>query len=162
MQNSLWINSCAFFLFLAIGQGQNLNQSRQNQRKVFQDVNNNQLLIWTCYFYFRSLKSVKYWDLDYDSHEKREYSVAGSLYWVLFPAELEFAKIPEPRLPQNTWNVKIECAGKSKQLYSLCRQLLLALICLHFIVLILIRFRWLYLVWTIQYMVAPLREQLQE
>ena len=90
MQNSLWINSCAFFLFLAIGQGQNLNQSRQNQRKVFQDVNNNQLLIWTCYFYFRSLKSVEYWDLDYDSHEKREYSVAGSLYWVLFPAELEF------------------------------------------------------------------------
>ena len=48
----------------------------------------------------------------------------GKLVWKvvlieLFPTELEFSKILVPRLPQNTLNVNIECAEKSKQLYSL-------------------------------------------
>ena len=47
---------------------------------------------------------------------------------VLFAAELEFPKILVPRQPQNTSNGNIECARKSKQLYSLCNQLLGALI----------------------------------
>ena len=51
-------------------------------------------------------------------------------------AELEFPKILVPRLPQDTLNVNIKCAGKSKQPYSLCDQLLVALIYLHFINLI--------------------------
>ena len=52
-----------------------------------------------------------------------------------------FPKILVPRLPQNSTNINIECAGKSKQLYSLCDQLLRALIYLHFIILILICFQ---------------------
>ena len=43
----------------------------------------------------------------------------GSLERVLFAAELEFPKVLVPRLSHNTSNVNIECAGKSKQLYSL-------------------------------------------
>ena len=62
------------------------------------------------------------------SHEKRKDSLAGSLDPVLFTAEPQFPKILVPRQPQNTSNVNIECAGKSKQLYSLCDQLLGALI----------------------------------
>ena len=50
---------------------------------------------------------------------------------------LEFSTILGPRLLQNTSNVNTECARKSKQLYSLCNQLLGALINLHSIVLIL-------------------------
>ena len=46
--------------------------------------------------------------------------LVDSLDRVLFAAELELSKIPVPRLPQNASNVNIECAGKSKQLYSLC------------------------------------------
>ena len=42
------------------------------------------------------------------------------------------------RLPQNISNVNNECAGKSKQLYSVCDQPLSMLIYLYFIVLILI------------------------
>ena len=53
-----------------------------------------------------------------DSHEKRKDSMERSLDWVLFSAELEFPKILVPRLPQNTSDGNIECAGKSKQLYS--------------------------------------------
>ena len=59
---------------------------------------------------------------------------------VLFAAELEFPKILVPRLTQNSSNVNTECARKSKQLYSLCDQLLGALIYPHFIILILICF----------------------
>ena len=46
----------------------------------------------------------------------------GSLDRVLFAAELEFLKILVPRLPQDTSDVNIKCAGKSvwsKQLYYL-------------------------------------------
>ena len=56
------------------------------------------------------------------SHKERKNSLEGSLYRVLFTAELEFLKILVPRLPQHTSNVNIECAGKSewsKQVYSL-------------------------------------------
>ena len=56
---------------------------------------------------------------------------------VLIMAELEFLKVLVPRLPQNSSSVNTECVGKSKQLYSLCDQLLGAMIYLHFITLIL-------------------------
>ena len=64
-------------------------------------------------------------------------SPEGSLGRVLFAAELEFPKIVVPTLPQHTSNVNTECAGKLKQLYSICDQLLGALIQLNFINLIL-------------------------
>ena len=57
-----------------------------------------------------------------------EDNLEGSLNQVLFAVELEFLKILIPRLPQKTSNVNIECAGKSKQLYSLSDLLLEALI----------------------------------
>ena len=66
-----------------------------------------------------------------------------SLGQVLSASELDFPNILVPRLPQNYSNVNNECAGKSKQLYSihsLCGQLLGAMIYLHTIVLILICF----------------------
>ena len=63
-----------------------------------------------------------------------------SLDRVLFAAKLEFRKILVLRLPQNSSNVNNECAGKSKQLYSLCDQVYGALIYLYFIILILICF----------------------
>ena len=47
---------------------------------------------------------------------------------VLIKADLEFTKILLPRLHQNSSNTNPECARKSKQLYSLCDQLLGALI----------------------------------
>ena len=72
------------------------------------------------------------------SHKKWKDSLEVSLDRKLFAAELDFSKILVPRLPQNSSNVNIECAGKSKQLYSLCDQLLGALIYLHFIILTLI------------------------
>ena len=53
------------------------------------------------------------------SHKKRKDSQKGSLDQVLFAPELEFPKTLVPRLPQKSSNVNIECAGKSKQLYSL-------------------------------------------
>ena len=74
------------------------------------------------------------------NHKKRKDSLEGSLDRVLFAAELEFTKILIPRLPQKSSNVNIECAGKSKQLYSLCVQLLGAPMYLNFIILILICF----------------------
>ena len=40
-------------------------------------------------------------------------------------------------LPQTSLNVNTECAGKSKQLYSLCDQLLGTLMYLNFCILIL-------------------------
>ena len=52
------------------------------------------------------------------SHKKRK----DSLDRVLLAAELEFAKILAPRLPQHTSDVNIKCATKSewsKQQYSL-------------------------------------------
>ena len=79
-------------------------------------------------------------DRYHHSHKKRRDSLEGSLVQVLFTTELEFPKILVPRLPQNTSNVNIENAGKSKQLYYLRDQLLGALIYLHFIALILICF----------------------
>ena len=71
---------------------------------------------------------------------KKKDSVEGNQDGVLFPAELEFPKTLISRLPQNTSNVNIECARKSKQLCSLCDQLLGGLIYLYFIILIIIRF----------------------
>ena len=73
----------------------------------------------------------------------------------VFAATLEFPKILVPRLPQHTSNINIEWAGKSKHLYSLCDQLLGALILLFWNYLFLIDDAWCKL-----YMVAPLREQL--
>ena len=61
---------------------------------------------------------------NYHSNKKRKDSLEGSLDRVLFAAELDFPKILVPRLPQNTSNVNIEYAKKSKQLYYLCEQLL--------------------------------------
>ena len=63
------------------------------------------------------------------SHRKRKDSLVGSLNQVLFATESEFLKILVPRLPQNTLNVNIDCARKSKQVYSLCDQLLGVLVC---------------------------------
>ena len=74
----------------------------------------------------------------YQSHKKRKDSLEDSLDRVLFAAELEFPKILVPRLPQNSSNVNTECAEKSKQLYSLCDQILGAIKYFHFIILILI------------------------
>ena len=53
------------------------------------------------------------------SHKKRKDSLEGRLDRVLLAAEHESLNIS-----QNTKNVDIDCAGKSKQLYSLCDQLL--------------------------------------
>ena len=72
-------------------------------------------------------KPVMYLQRD-QSHTKRKDSLKGSLIPVLFAAETEFPKILVPRLPQNSSNVKIKCAGKSRQLYSLCDPLLGALV----------------------------------
>ena len=71
------------------------------------------------------------------SHKKRKDSLEGCLNRVLFAAELEFLKILALRLPRNSSNVNIKCSGKSKQLCSLCDQLLGALIYRQFIILIL-------------------------
>ena len=54
------------------------------------------------------------------SHKKRKDSLEGRLDRVLLAAEHESLKILVPRPSQNTKNVDIDCAGKSKQLYSLC------------------------------------------
>ena len=48
------------------------------------------------------------------SHTKQKDSLEGSLDRVLLAAGLEFSKILVPRLPQNSSNVNIECARKSK------------------------------------------------
>ena len=66
----------------------------------------------------------------------------GKIVWKLVWIEyyLRFTKILVPRLTQNSSNVNIECAGKLKQLYSLCDQVLGALRYLHFIILILTGF----------------------
>ena len=71
---------------------------------------------------------------------ERKDSLEASLNRELFAAELEFTKMLVPRLLQNSSNVNIECAGKSKQLYSIFFIILGALIYLHFIILILICF----------------------
>ena len=49
----------------------------------------------------------------YHSHKKRKDSLEGSLYRLLFAAELEFPKILVLGLPQHTSNVNIECSRKS-------------------------------------------------
>ena len=73
------------------------------------------------------------------NHKKRKDSLEGSLdHRVLFAVELEISKVLVPRLPQHTLNVKTECTRKSKHLYTLCDQLIGALIRLNFIILILI------------------------
>ena len=78
--------------------------------------------------YVCSLKSFTVSQLAYErrkhSHKKRKDNLEGSLDRVLFAPELDFPKILVPRLPQNSSNVNTERAGKSKQLYSLCDQLL--------------------------------------
>ena len=73
-------------------------------------------------------------------HKKQKDSLEGGLNRVLFAPEFEFPKILVPRLPQNSSDVNIEYAVKSKQLYSLYHQLLGALIDLNLIILILICF----------------------
>ena len=80
-------------------------------------------------------KPVTYLQRDH-SHNKWKDSLKGSLVQVLFAAETEFPKILVPRLHQNSG----KCAGKSRQPYSLCDQLLGALIYLYFIILALICF----------------------
>ena len=67
-------------------------------------------------------------------------SLQGSLNQAFFVTKSEFPKILVPRLPQNTSNVNTEWVRKSKQLYSLCDQLLGALTYLCFIALMLICF----------------------
>ena len=74
------------------------------------------------------------------SHKNQKNSLEATLDRPLFATELEFPKILVPRLPQNTSNVNMECAGKSKQLYSFCDQPLAALMYLCFIILVLICF----------------------
>ena len=75
------------------------------------------------------------------SHKKRKDNLEVIWTGVLFAAELEFPKIIFPKLPHNSSNVNTKCARKLKQLYSLCDQLLGALIYLHFIILVLICFK---------------------
>ena len=53
------------------------------------------------------------------SHKKQKDNLEGTLNWVLFVAELEFSKMLVLRLPQNTSNLNIEWALKSKQLCPL-------------------------------------------
>ena len=77
------------------------------------------------------------------SHKKWKDSLESNLDRILFVAKLKFPKILVPRIPHNSSNVNIECAGKSKQMhsiYSLCDEFLGAIIYLHFIILILICF----------------------
>ena len=74
------------------------------------------------------------------NHKKQQDSLEVSLDRVLFAVEIEFLKMLVPRLPENTSNVNIERAGKSKQQDSLSDQLLGELIYLNFIILILICF----------------------
>ena len=75
--------------------------------------------------------------MQYHSREKWKNILVGSMDRVLFAAEPDFPKILVLRPPQNTSNVNIEWAGKSKNVYSLCDQLLASLIYLNFIILIL-------------------------
>ena len=74
------------------------------------------------------------------NHKKQQDSLEVSLDRVLFAVEIEFLKMLVPRLPENTSNVNIERAGKSKQQDSSSDQLLGELIYLNFIILILICF----------------------
>ena len=100
------------------------------------------------------------------SHKKRKDRLEGSLDRVLLATELEFSKILVPRLSQHISVVNIGCAGKSEwsnQLYSLYVTSFLE----HWYILILLFwywsvFNWWCLVWTKWYMVAHLREQIQE
>ena len=68
---------------------------------------------------FNTIFFTRFFNTIYHSHKKRKDSLEGSLKRVLFGAELEFPKIQVPMIHQNTSNVNIECARKSKQLYSL-------------------------------------------
>ena len=65
------------------------------------------------------------------SHKKQKDSPESSIIYV-------WTWVPQDTSTQA--KVKIESAGKSKQLYSLCDQFFRALICLHLIFLILICF----------------------
>ena len=62
--------------------------------------------------------------------------INGQIVWKVvwikyyFVAEHELLKILVRRLPQNTSNVNVEYAGKSKELHSLYDQFLVALISL--------------------------------
>ena len=79
------------------------------------------------------------------NHKKRKHSPEGSLERALFAAELEFPRMPVPRLPQYTSSAIIECAGKSEQPYSLCDQLLVAIMYSFYcsdIILFLIDYAW--------------------
>ena len=53
------------------------------------------------------------------SHKKWKDSLEGNLNRVLSAIETEFPKIIVPMVRQHTSNVNNECAGKSKQMYSL-------------------------------------------
>ena len=84
--------------------------------------------------------TISYFPSFYQDIPKWKDSLEVILDPVLFAAELEFPKVLVPKIPQNASNVNIECAGKSKQLYSLFDQFLGALINLNFVILILICF----------------------
>ena len=77
--------------------------------------------------------------VNYDHNHKRwKNSLESYLDLVLFANELEFLKILVPRLSQDSWNVNIECVGKSTQRYFLYDQPPAAPIYCYFIDLILI------------------------
>ena len=71
-------------------------------------------------------------------HKYTEYEICLSIMMVLYTKQ-HLNKIWSS-IHENISNVNIECAGKSKQLYSLCDKLPGALIYLHFIILILMWF----------------------
>ena len=55
-------------------------------------------------------------------NEKIVWKVVWIDYYLRLNLPLKFPKILVLRLAQNASNVNIECARKSKQLYSLCHQ----------------------------------------
>ena len=102
----------------------------------------------TSFYFFRFFLAYKYYDTHMSNYRfsivirngKIVWKVVWIDYYLRLNLPLKFPKILVLRLPQNASNVNIECARKSKQLYSLCHQLLGALIYLHFIILMLICF----------------------
>lgn len=88
------------------------------------------------WFELRSMRKEKrkgYINTFKNSHKEQIDSLEGSMYQASFAAELEFSKIPIPRLLQNLPSVNIKCAGKSKQLHSLPGLPLGALITLFYV-----------------------------
>ena len=81
----------------------------------------------------------------YKLHQSRKewkYSFEDSLDRVLLVVELEFSRILELKLPQNTSNMNTEFAENSKQLYSLFDQPLISLFYCSDIELFLVDYAW--------------------